>query len=406
MAKISKIYILALTVMFSGLLVFSAFLGADEQTSGSRVRDLVGFDRLSDQVSTLTGQAISPALVMFGTGVYHRITKNEDDYSPWFASPIFLTVVGIILAIFLVKDFVPSSAVQKPLAAVEESMMALWGLLGLIASVPFLWNKVGPALESLGSLIFPLVASTALAADIPDLAANTEGGILATTAGALIYIVVWCVSNTINILCLLAPALAAPLLKGFRLVLLGGLLGLNAIHPVLGLIGAVIIIIFSLIVFRWSFKLTVWGLLFSFDLIFRRWRRKPVQGLIPAFAGPLAKKNLKIPKRSAGYLLYENGTLLFRYRPFLIFKKQVQVPGPYFLGEGLLWPVLAVYSEKEKSKAVFAFRLAHKTHERFLCETLGAEKVIDHGFRHKYVRARDWIKGLFRGQESPLDQIN
>ncbi|MDR1577410.1 MAG: hypothetical protein LBT86_04170 [Deltaproteobacteria bacterium] len=371
--------------------------------TGEMIEDLGRFEIISDRLNNITGLAVSPALVLFASGLYKRAT-TEDGQEPWLASPWLLFILGVTLAVFFLKDVIPIGAIQKPLAAVEEVSMTLWGALGLLVSTP-LWSSVKPMIEKTVVFLWPLSSSLAQAADPSTTLEPSGGGFFATLAGAVIYGVVWCVSNTINIMCLVAPSLVAPILKGFRLALVGTLMGLSAIHPLLGLVAAILVIIVSLILFRWAFKLTVWGFIFTFDLLFRRWRREPDLARIQAFVGSLGAKKWKIPKRSLGYLQFNNNVLTFAYRPFLFLRKTITIPGTPTLGRQLLWPTLLLPNDQGQPRPAFAFRLALKGHEDALAKTLGVSQVADHGLRRRVVSTWRWIKGFVRPDEEELGEM-
>lgn len=155
-------------------------------------------------------------------------------------------------------------------------------------------------------------------------AAEALAGALASVAGAAVLAVVWCVSNAINVLLLVAPGFAVPVLKGFRASVAGGLAALEAVHPLLGLIAAAAVALFCALVVRWSFRLTVWGTLFSFDLLTRRWRRpdprlagRDGHPRARAFAAGRARQILRVPKRALGTLELGPGGLRFSWRRFL-----------------------------------------------------------------------------------------
>ncbi|MDR1395131.1 MAG: hypothetical protein LBK52_03035, partial [Deltaproteobacteria bacterium] len=375
----------------AGLLLFliQPLMAAPE---GRLTSDLETYAQTSDQLSLVTGMALTPALTLFISGLSRARLEGD---RPWYASMPFLAVLGGLLLLMTAKDFVP--AVQKPLAAAEENIMIACGILGLLASVPALRSLAEPILQPLTAFLFPLAASPAQAAQA--VSGPASASLPASLVSGLVYAVIWCVSNSINVICLLAPALAAPILKGFRVLLTGGLIGLNAVHPLLGLAGALLIIAVSFICLRWSFRLTVWGWLFSYDLLLRRWRRKPGTSRWPAFAGSRARKQLRIPKRSYGYLEFQNETLAFHWRPFLFFKKVRIISSPARIGRCLLEPVLAQTNERGQLQILFTFRLAHKTHEDLLARSLGTPPAADMGVRKKAVQAWAWLRGLWKNRD-------
>jgi hypothetical protein len=360
-----------------------------------------------------TGLALAPGLALLARGIYVRMTAEDGAKLPWHASEKFLIVLGCVLGLFLVKDFIPVEPLQKFLAAGEEGSMMAIGLMAYAAAIPGLAGLLGPAAGKVASLAAPLLfASPAFAqggASDPALVSALASA-MAHACGTVVFAVVWCVSNSINVLLLLAPSFAAPFLKGFRLAVAGGLAGLGAVHPLLGLVGAIAVIIVCVALVRWSYKLTAWGIGFSFDLVFLRWRR-PDPALsggngtprARAYATGAARRRLRVPKRASGILEARDGQLFFRYRRLLIFRREVPVPGPAFVLRRMLAPALAVRDPGSgRVLALFAFRLRHRGHEELLCRALGLSGTEDWGLSRAKARAFQWLKGLFKKGEEEV----
>jgi hypothetical protein len=233
-------------------------------------------------------------------------------------------------------------------------------------------------------------------------------------AGTVIFVSVFLVANSINVLCLLAPGFAAPILKGFRVAVVGGLTGLGMAHPLLGFIASLIVFHICMILAGRAFRLSVWGSLFSFDLIFRRWRHAHAKDYaqeksqnpeelrsreIQAFAGALAKKTLKIPKRSLGKLYYEDGKLYFSYRRLFLFPRIVPIEGDWLLGKTLTAPIIALARPNGGRGELFFFRLKERGHEEFLRYLLLAPGIETFGLRKGAVKLSAWIKSLFQGSK-------
>ncbi|MDR1873033.1 MAG: hypothetical protein LBS60_14125 [Deltaproteobacteria bacterium] len=397
-------FFLFLTLGFS---LSASVLGVDSNY-GQKLDDLATANDLATSVHSATGLAVSPGLVLFGRGLYGYLAADDRSQVPWHSSGSFLLIAGAVLLLFLSKDFLPFEPLQKLLAAAEEGVMGLWGLLAYALSVPGLASIIKPTAQEALNVVGPWFFTAA--AQASDYSAGGEyggaAGLLAAFCGTIVYWVIWCVSNSINVLCLLAPSLAAPVLKGFRALLTGTILGLGAIHPLLGLLASIIVIVISIVLVRWSFKLTVWGLLFSFDLVFRRWRKPdPPSDAIWAFASGRAKKTLKIPKRTFGRLVLADDGLFFYYRRFLLFKTRVTVDGPYAIGHRLTAPTLAIPNGQGGYSQLFSFRLSLKGHEEFLKRALGASSIEEMGILKGTKKAWAWLRDLVSHKNPDLIPI-
>jgi hypothetical protein len=281
--------------------------------------------------------------------------------------------------------------------------------LAFLAAIPGLAGAITPAasaaLEAAARLFS---AAQAMAADqgLSQTVVSALAGFMASLTGAVIFIAGWLTSNTVTVLCLLAPGLAAPVLKSFRLLAVGSLVGLQAAHPALGLLASLAVIVICLILFAWSFRLTVWGVLFSFDLVSLRWRRAeppaPPEKVL-AFAGASAPKDLGINKRTLGWIVRGGDRPIFTYRRFLVFRRAVPLPSPFVIGRTLTAPILAAAGRDGRYRELMFFRLKDKGHEPFLREILGAASIELFGLAKSSRRAWDWLKGLFSRRTNELD---
>ena len=398
---------------------FDDYLEGARDFSGqaeAQLAPLLSAQATATQLQEVTGTAISPGLVLLAYGSWRYIWSEDRNQLPWHSSLEFLIALGVILILFCVKDLIPFEPLQKLLASLENLVNSLWGVLGLILVAPPMTRALEPvaeaALTGLGDLF---LAAPAIAAEISSVGAppSMAAYILAAIASVLVYAVIWLVSNTVNMLCLIAPGFCAPILKSFRTLVAGSVVALTAIHPLIGIAACLIIFLISLILFRWSLRLTVWGALFSFDLIFRRWR-KPMSGQngLEAFACGEAKKLLRLPKRTRGRLNVGQGGLFFSYRRFLFFRKTIPVfgpaiqPGNLLIGRRLFAPVLAFSRPKGGYGELFAFRLRHKTREDALRAALGLSAVQTLGLRSAASRSWTWLKSIFTRQEPVLEVVS
>ena len=369
-------------------------------------------ERAIGEIQSVTGLALSPGLVLLATGAIENFQAEDKNALPFYAKGGFLIVLALILALFLIKDLIPFEPLQKLLMAGETGFMKFLALLAFFSIIPGFSVALEPLVQAAFDAASPLLFSAPAMAASNSLRETLEPvltGLLATIASAAIFVAVFLVANAINVLCLLAPGLAAPILKGFRVAVVAGLTGLGIIHPLLGFLASLFVIILCLILAGWSFRLTLWGSFFSFDLIFRRWRRKPGQDRFPtakgtqAFAGAKAGKFLKIPKRSLGRLYVENGQLCFSYRRWLLFPKIVPVSGKLTIGRTLTAPILAIALPGGGYGELFFFRLKDKGREAHLNWLLANTGVETFGHQKGAAKTMTWLKSLFgRDSDSTL----
>ncbi|MDL2226435.1 hypothetical protein LJB86_02125 [Deltaproteobacteria bacterium OttesenSCG-928-M10] len=400
--------IVVLALMLS--LVLPPLAGAADGRASQVSQHMVYSSTVADGVSAATGTAISPLVVIFIHGLYNLITagfKYSSDL-PWHAHPTVLAVLGLVLLMVFLKDTVPLGPFKKPLDAVDEGIMTGGALLSLFILLPYLTEMFLPYSELAVKTAWNWFSAAPAWADSGFSAAPAEtgtfiqrlSGLLAALAGTVIYVVVWLVSNTINVIGLVAPGFVGTLLKSFRLALVGAIYGLAAIHPLLGLAASLLLFITCLAVAGWSFRLTVWGGIFAFDLIFRRWRGHPaLSNRLPAFSGSGLAAPRRLPKRILGFIDSIDGRLVFRYRRFFIFPRTVQLPPAetLMIGRCLAAPFLA--DRRGGADPLIAFRLRYHGHEDFLAGRLNVSEVKDLGVTAKARGAWQWLKGLWRSGE-------
>jgi hypothetical protein len=147
---------------------------------------------------------------------------------------------------------------------------------------------------------------------------------------------------------------------------------------------------------RWSFRLTLWGLIFAWDIVLWRNRKKTLEKGEPvwAFAAKGAQKLWQIPKRTLGRLSFSEGILTFSYRKFLIFPKLVTIPQKVFVGKRISFPDL-VTMVNGGTLEFFYFRFSARGHEEALVSLLRASGVLELGLLKESRKVLAWFKGLF-----------
>jgi hypothetical protein len=218
--------------------------------------------------------------------------------------------------------------------------------------------------------------------------------------GIAVFAIVWLASHAINVLILLSPwgGLDAAL-KAARTAVLGSLALIAALDPRLGAILSLVVILVAWLLSGWSFRLLVFGSVFAWDFITGKRKRFTPQKETHAFT---ARKLEKVPIRTWGRLTQnDNGTLQFRYKPWLVRAERVlEVPaGKFAVGNALLYPsLLRIEGDRERSD--FNFPPRYRTHEAELAKLYGID-VRDIGLIKGFKAAWRWLKELFGAGTQP-----
>lgn len=384
--KRSLIVILALVLV--GRFAFGATGNAAPKISDSQLKDL------AKAVTMVTGVAISPLLGVGAVGAYDYFTvsKEEKDQLPWYAHITFwlpaLLLVGAVAAKDAFGTMLPPG-LKKPLDVAETIENKVSGIVVAGAFVPLIatifHGSGGGGQTNLAVSGFAAISFAPLL------------NILTIPLALAAYIFVWLVGHVINVLILISPFGAVDAaLKSVRTATLGLLVVVHKINPIWGAVLSLIIIVIAYFLAGWSFRLMIYGSVFTWDFITgKRKRFKPAPNANWMFT---ARKIEKTPIRTYGKLVRDNkGQLTFEYRPWLFMQQRIQaIPaGKYAIGRGLFCPDFLLV-EGEKTKAVLTMPPRYKKHEEEVAQAYGITDVRDTGLL-KGIKAiwRWFTKNLF-----------
>ncbi|MBI4905198.1 MAG: hypothetical protein HY820_16300 [Acidobacteria bacterium] len=333
--------------------------------------------RFAVAISTVTSTAVSPLLGVCVLGAYEYFhtpaegrTKLPAYTKPWFWSP----VIVLLLVIFF-KDSVGSHMplLKKPLDAAEVLLVNKASLL--LIGFPVVFHEAARmmGLDSLAQ-IFASLEPVVYAQD-GVLQKTGEGGmaLLLVIAGLVITTAVWLFSHAMDVLLLLNPfPMIDLLIKGVRAALFAVLAALTVFDPRIAAVLSGFLILISLLMVGWTFRLAVFGAIFSSDLM-----RTLLWG---AFTEPLAGETVSgfaarkwngIPKRGLIKMRRDAGNLVVTYRPFLAGRKQecTLATSGFDVGRGLFYPLLV---EKGSNKTVIWFLPRYRKQEDQMARVLGA----------------------------------
>lgn len=197
------------------------------------------------------------------------------------------------------------------------------------------------------------------------------------------------------------------LLRGFKIGVLAVIAASTWIHPYLGALVSVAILLLACLIAGWSFRLTVFGSVFSWDLLtFRRKRIDTASESVWAFS---AGRIGKIPVRTYGKLNCDlSGRLHFHYRPLLVFPwRSVRLPiGDYGLRKGAISPMVVWRVQgQQKHRSVLRLPPRYQSHEKQVASTLWIHDVQDGSIVKGFKAAIAWMKEIVGTISSKADGL-
>jgi hypothetical protein len=383
----------SLSILIALLLGLSASTGwAESQPAGAPPTHPGA--AIAQQISLLTGVAITPLLGTSGYGLYKwwQTPPEQRANLPWFAQMWFWLPALLLVTLCFIKDTAGTAlptAVKKPFDILEALENKISGLVATGAVVPFLMllaKDTGAPQAMLSSL-------GVAAADFSWLY-----NLFIIPISMIAFLFGFLASNAINVLIILSPFTTVDAaLKGMRLALLGTIAATALANPWVGAAWALFIILFSYLVAGWSFRLSHYGTVYLWDfLTFRSKRFKPNPALNRMFLG---RRINKVPARTYGTLGRDDkGSLVLKYRPWLILAPRLLVlpEGQYAVGKGLVnSEILKIEGEKTRTTMLLPPRF--RGHETEVVKVYGLIDVRPIGLS----AAMKWLKEFFASKEQP-----
>ncbi len=357
---------------------------------------------IATAVSTVTGMAISPLLGTGAYGAYQYFTTEKEARAnlPWYAQTSFwLPALGIVVLV-AAKDSLGAvlpPGWKKPLDVLETVENKATGLIAAGAVVPFTMASLSKMITSQAVPHDALMATGTASIHVAAIDWSWLLNILTVPFGIAVFVVVWMASHAINALILLSPwgAIDAAL-KGARTGLLGLLTASAFINPMISAALSVVIIIIAYFIAGWSFRLTIFGAIFSWDFFtLRRTRMKIQPDSNKVFSGADLTK-IGVPMRTYGRLekSAEADRAVFVYRPWMVLPvKRAEVSlADLHVGRGLFFS--SVRSENGTS---YILPPRYRGHEKELV----AAYALVHGVRDAgLLKAWSSLRELFGGAAS------
>lgn len=351
----------------------SPLVAATAETSAAQTKDKSPSAAIAGAVSTVTGMAISPLLGTGAYGAYQYFTaeKEERPGLPWYAQVSFwLPALGIVGAV-AAKDALGAALPpgwKKPLDVLETVENKATGLVAAGAVVPFTMASLSKMIASNTPSPDALAATGTATIHVAAIDWSWLLNILTVPFGIAVFVVVWMASHAINALILLSPwgAIDAALKAG-RTALLGLVTVCAALNPWIGAALSLVVIIFAYFIAGWSFRLTVFGAIFSWDFFTgaRRRRQPSPEGNKLFSSTQLTKQG--VPMRTWGRLAKaaDTGAVSFTYKPWLVLPEKtvaVNFAEPA-VGKGLFFSTI-----RDGERTSFVLPPRYRGHEEAIAE--------------------------------------
>ncbi|MFN3149310.1 hypothetical protein [Bremerella sp.] len=333
----------------------------------------------------ITATGLSPLMVLsVASPVVYFLTEADrrNDliflYQPWFFIPIIL--ITLLMAF---KDTVLSFAsyLKMPL----DILGILFHLIGFLLGFRLIYHLLD---INLGAESGPL---------------GTAFTIVVIVSMFAFYTSVWVLSNVFEVMILINPF---PLVDTFlRVSRIGVLLVMYVacwIHPALGGIIAIPILIVSLITFERSLRTMLLGLRLAMDVVlFRSDKVKEDAQQVTAFSS----LGGALPWMTLGKLIKKDKSWTFAYRRFSIGPTHtIEIPpGPYIIAKGSLFPGLLTQTEKG-TQLVVRFPASYRGREEALAAVFATNEIQD--FRLSTMARSAWNtvwKSFFGRSPKPDD---
>lgn len=357
-------------------------------------------DRINSAFVALTGEAVNPLFGVTALGIYNyfRTPDALRDGLPLYDQPI---IWGPLLAIILLMLF--NSTICEAMPFLKVPLNAIGDIVnkaGAVAVLPLVIKMFAdavaqPAAEqmmAMANYVFP-VAYAGEAGAMQSVWFGL-GWFAGAVVGFITYAAVWLTFNVVDVLILICPFPGIDaLLKSIRLSIIGILAGSYQVSPTLALVIAVFVTLVSLLLAGWSFRLSVFGLIYSSDILFFR-KSEVSDPDLGAFSGIGLTASRNIPIRTWGRLHEnDNGVLVFSYRPWLVMPRRDVSVGPvesFSCGRGLLNPFLVANDDPDKPWLRLPPR--YRGREDEIASLFGLKQVVDCGVSGAL---RSWLSEYF-----------
>lgn len=363
-------------------------------------------EELAKSVTLVTGVPISPLLGVSGLGAlrYFRTPEALRPQLPWYARPWFWGSGFALVFLFAANTTIGAAVpgLKKPMDFVEEHENKLSALLAtpiVLLEGKRLLDRTG-LLADLPAALGPRFGDAGLAlAGGADALARPLVEVGLGALSVFCFATVFLAFHVVQVLIALSPsALLDMLLRAFRVGMLALVALATGLHPYLGAALGLTLLLISWLIAGWSFRLTVFGSVLSWDFLTGRvGGADPAAARLRVFSG----RGLRgAPVRSYGELeVGAEGARRFRWRPWLVLPARTIALEPAArlgLRRGALSPTL-YRAGVVREPVVGRFPPRFRGREEGLAARLAVAEVTDgrivRGFKAAWRALRELVTG-------------
>ncbi|MFT5469412.1 MAG: hypothetical protein ACI8UO_004533 [Verrucomicrobiales bacterium] len=363
---------------------------------------------LSRITTETTSLAISPLFGMGALGVWQWWKADSEARAelPWYTNPWIWGGAFVIFGLAKWKDtfgvFVPE-LLKKPLQVIDIFEDKISAFIVMLAVIPL--NITAAAGQFVSAAAEPSPGGPEMiTAGVPPMLALTPMVVFVPFA-ILIFLVVWGVSHAVKCIMLLSPSswltLGVKVAKG---VLLAIIAFVSSLSPLAGTLICLVLILICFPIYAWAFRWNVFGTLFAFDSLFSRSalplkEKEELWGFVTSNFG-------SVKARSYGRIRREGDEIVFRYRPWLVFRAREVRMGVaermVAIRRGILMPAVLLKTQDGSGEtgSILDLRRRFRTHEMEIAPNLGAREVLPSRLTSKVQSSLAWLKSQMPGQET------
>jgi len=356
-------------------------------------------EEIAQKVAMLTGTAINPLYVVGAVGIYkyYNTPVESRNQLPWFYSPWFLTTCLVLALIATFPGLLNFLNLPPQISKIFDLSSKKIGLA--ITSPVVVDNIIAIAKDIAGGtqIAFNANQTYVFASFIPlewfPQISNLFWYIAIIPMLFFVFFAIWLLNYVFDVLIFLCPFGWLDVgLKFLRVIFYAVLLATSIYFPQLVFVIVIPIAFISVLLFGWSIRRAVMGLVFLLNFINRKKEISVTEKGIVVFSGAF----LGVPNKCYGRLTAYEDKLQFSYRKFFIFRKTKTInTSELVLKKGFLHSSLY-----NKNNFICSLPPRYQKNTTTVQAYLGILRIEDGALKKGLKGIADCIKGIFRKEPS------
>jgi hypothetical protein len=397
MLKKRSMYPVFLLFLFGGfcLAVFAQDVGQEQSEDLGVKQHIEQSKLLSQKFTQLTGIALEPTLVVGAMGAYTYLTSSKEARGAlaWYCMPWFWVTCLIVCATL---HFPTALSVIGLPSQVSSAFKALDKNVGFVLTSPVIIDQIknvagtlSVQVASSGTQPCSYLSASLIPWELLSGLPSTFWFITIAPMLLFVFFSIWLLNLVFDMLVFLSPfGFVDALLEFFRIAFYAILLAVAVFMPQLVFVLIIPIAIISVIMFGWSVRRSIMGLVFFNDFINRKKDLSIDEKGVMAFAG----QSLGFPNKCCVKITKNGETLLFSYKKFFLFKKTKTINNlELILKRGVLYSCL--YTNET---FICTLPLRYQKIMEKVQTSLNIQKIEDSHLKKGITGMVEWAKDIFR----------